>query len=383
MILASARLIRNHCSHMGTMPPSVATTSTLAMLRTVESRGFETRDLLAAAALARETVEDPDARLPGPVVMALWNALRERSGDPLLQLAAPTILPFGAYRVIDYMVDASDTVGAGMERFARFFGLIAEATRITIEAEGDERRLQLALADGGAVPPLYVDYVFAALVGRIRMKIRPELLVRRVELRHPAPPDPGPYSLRFRAPVLFDAAADRLCFDSAEWDAPLRNADAALAHLLDEHARMLAARLPDAPGGLQAAVRQALTATLPDTQAASVAHALHVSVRTLQRRLAADGTTFRDIADSLRRGLAEAYLGDPHVSIAEVAFLLGFSDQTSFNRAFRRWTGAAPGAWRRRPAGQVMGGGAPPGVAGRQTLSDPGAQNRTFKPSPA
>jgi hypothetical protein len=82
------------------MSPTIATTSTLAMLRTVESRGFETRDLLAAAALDRATVEDPDARLPAGAVVALWNALRERSGDPVLQLAAPTTLPFGAYRVI-------------------------------------------------------------------------------------------------------------------------------------------------------------------------------------------------------------------------------------------------------------------------------------------
>lgn len=86
---------------MSAMPHSVATTSTLAMLLTVESRGFETRDLLAAAALARDTVEDPDARIPGPTILALWNALRERSGDHALQLAAPTTLPFGAYRVID------------------------------------------------------------------------------------------------------------------------------------------------------------------------------------------------------------------------------------------------------------------------------------------
>lgn len=336
---------------MAAMPPTVATTSTLAMLRTVESRGFETRDLLAAATLTRATVEDPDARIPGPTVIALWNALRERTGDPALQLAAPTILPFGAYRVIDYLVGVSATVGAGVRRFAQFFGLIADAMSLTIEEEGDECRLRLALGDNRAVPPLYVDYVFAALVGRIRMGIRPQLRVLRVELRHAAPPDPAPYTARFQAPVRFDATADRLCFDRAEWDAPVERADAELARVLEEHARMLSARLPDTTGGFDAAVRKALTAALPeDAQVATVARALHVSVRTLQRRLVAAGTTFRDVSDAARRSLAEEYLADPCVSIAEVAFLLGFSDQTSFNRAFRRWTGASPGVWRRRVA---------------------------------
>ena len=339
---------------------SVATTSTLAMLRTVESRGFDTRGLLVAAGLTRETIEDPDARLPGPTVMALWNALRERCGDPALQLAAPTTLPWGAYRVIDYLVGASATVGEGMLRFAQYFKLIADAIRLTVEAEGDERRLELARVDGGLVPGLYVDYVFAALVGRIRMKPHPDLAVLRVELRHAAPAEPAPYTERFRAPVHFGATADRLCFSASEWDAPMEGADAALARVLEEHARMLAVRIPDAGDGFVATVQEALVAGLPEeAQAANVARALHVSVRTLQRKLVAAGTTFRDVSDVARRGLAESYLADPHVSITEVAFLLGFSDQTSFHRAFRRWTGASPGAWRRRTARRAPSGETP------------------------
>lgn len=331
------------------MPPTVATTSTLAMVRTVESRGFETADLLAAAGLARETVEDPDARIPGSTVLTLWNALRQRSGDPVLQLIAPTTLPWGAYRVIDYLVGASATVGEGVSCFARFFGLIADGVELCIEAQGNERHLRLASADGSAVPALYVDYVFAALVGRIRLNPRAALCIRRVELRQPAPPDPEGYTARFRAPVRFAAPADRLCFSTEEWDAPMDHADAALARLLEEHASLLASRRPESSTGFADEVRRALAAALPeDPQAASVARSLHVSVRTLQRRLLATGTTFRDVSDEFRRSLAEAYLADPRVSMTEVAFLLGFSDQTSFNRAFRRWTGAPPGVWRKR-----------------------------------
>ncbi len=334
------------------MPSTVATTSTLAMLRAAESRGFETGDLLAATGLARETIEDPDARIPGSSVLDLWNGLRSRTGDPALQLAAPTVLPFGAYRVIDYLVDASATVGEGIGRFARFFGLIADAMALAVESEGGERRLHLARPDGGAVPAVYVDYVFAALVGRIRMKIRPELRVRRLELRHERPPDPGRYETCFQAPVRFRASGDRLCFDLREWESPFERADAALARLLEEHARMLEARLPHASDDFVAEVRRAVTAVLPeDAQAAGVARCLNVSVRTMQRRLVAAGTTFREVSDGARRVLAEAYLSDRRVSIAEIAFLLGFSDQTAFNRAFRRWTGAAPGVWRRRAVG--------------------------------
>jgi AraC-like DNA-binding protein len=336
---------------MAKAPPSIAATSTLAMLRTAEARGIRTADLLETAGLTSESLEDPDARLPGPTVLAIWNALRERTADPALQLAAPTSLPFGAYRVIDYLVAASATVGEGMRRFARFFRLIADGVVLGIEQDADEYCLCLAMADGGPVPPVYVDYVFAALVSRIRMRIRGDLQVRRVELRQPEPPAAAPYFELFRAPVHFACVADRLCFSSEEWDAPTESADASLARLLEEHARILAQRVPHAASGFRAQVERTIASAVPEGgSAAAVARALHVSVRTLQRRLGEGGSTFRAVADTVRGQLAEAYLTDPRVSIAEVAFLLGFSDQSSFNRAFRRWTGEAPGSWRRRRA---------------------------------
>jgi AraC-like DNA-binding protein len=328
-------------------PPSIAATSTLAMVRTAAARGIPTVDLLEGAGLTRESLEDPDARIPGATVLAIWNALRERAGDEALQLAAPANLPFGAYRVIDYLVASSATVGEGVRRFTRFFGLIADGIALTIEQNRGEHCLRMEMADGRPVPPVYVDYVFAALVHRVRMRIRPGLQVCRVELRQPEPRAADPYRELFGASVHFGAAADRLCFGAGEWDAPTDTADAALARLLEEHAGILAERIPPEKPDFRAEVQRAIASTVPGGSAADVAHVLHVSVRTLQRRLVASGTTFREVADAVRDQLAEEYLRDPTVSIAEVAFLLGFSDQSSFNRAFRRWTGESPGRWRR------------------------------------
>jgi AraC-like DNA-binding protein len=329
--------------------PTIASTSTLAMVRAAETRGVDTADVLAGAGVTRDQLEDPDARLPAAQVLAVWNALRQRTGEPALQLTAPLTLPWGTYRVIDYLVGASATVGDGVIRFARFFGLIADAVELTIGCERDGRFLEIRMADGASVPPVYVDYVFAALVSRVRLRVRPELQLLRVELRRPSPDDTTPYSALFDAPVRFGAHADRLWFTDEEWRAPGASSDAALAQLLEEHARMLAQRSGPAEPGFRRDVQNAITATLATGATADdVARVLHVSVRTLQRRLSDSGTTFHEVSDAVRAKLAAEYLADPHVGIAEVAFLLGFSDQTSFNRAFRRWTGEAPGRWRKQ-----------------------------------
>lgn len=332
---------------MARNPPTIAVTSTLAMVRTAEARGVRTADVLRKAGISRELLETPDARVPAPAVMAIWEALRERTGDPTLQLFAPASLPFGAYRVIDYLVAASPTVGDGVRRFARYFGIISETVCLSIEDREGEHRLWLATTEGQPVPSVYVDYVFSALVTRIRMRIRPELQVRGVELRRTRPKDPAPYERVFRAPVRFGAAADCLCFRDEEWRAPTAMADEALARLLEDHARMIAPR-EEGPAGFRADVLKALTAALPDGgSAVAVARVLHVSVRTLQRKLLSERTTFREVLDAAKSQLAQAYLADPRVSVGEVAALLGFSDPSSFNRAFRRWTGQTPGRWRR------------------------------------
>lgn len=334
-----------------TPTPTIAVTSTLAMLRTAMSRGVEVTDLLDDAGLSWEALETPDARLPAPTVISLWNTLRQRTGDPTLQLVAPAILPFGAYRIIDYLVAASTTVGDGIDRFARFFSLIAETAVLEVTQHHGCRHVTLTRLDGGAVPPVYVDYVFAALVSRIRLRICPALDVHRVELRQPEPANREPYHAVFRAPVHFDAADDRLCITDVAWQEPTVNGDAALVALLEDHARILAQR-PSAPAtGFTEDVKLAITSTLAEgSTAEAVARQLNVSVRTLQRKLITSGTTFRDLSESVRGQLAEGYLNDPRVSVSEVAVLLGFSEQSAFNRAFRRWTGESPGRWRRRLA---------------------------------
>jgi AraC-like DNA-binding protein len=130
-------------------------------------------------------------------------------------------------------------------------------------------------------------------------------------------------------------------------DLPLPAADPTLRQVLESYARHLAAQLPEA-SSLAGRVRSVLHAALhggrPDL--ASVAKALHVSARTLQRRLSEEGTSHQRLLDEERERLAREYVGSSSLSLQEIAFMLGFSDQAAFHRAFVRWTGQTPGRLR-------------------------------------
>ncbi len=317
------------------------------MVLAAEATGLTVEDLLAEVGLERAQLTDSELRIPFDDVLVIWNALRTRTENPTLQLKAPGYLPVGAYEVIEYLIDASPTVGDAMQRFARFFRLIADHVTITIIPGDGEFAMGITLADGRVTPPVFVDYTFSALVTRIRARTRPELVVQRVEVRQPAPVDPSAYEVLFGAPVAFGSVSDRLCFSAKEWESPTKRGDEALLRLMEDHARILADRLPGPEVGIVADVRRVILEALPDFPSADqVARGLHVSTRTLQRRLADVGASFTDVAEAVRSELAKDYLAKGEARISEVAFLLGFSEQSSFNRAFRRWTGVTPGRWR-------------------------------------
>ncbi len=319
------------------------------MVLAADAAGSDVDDLLAEVGVGREDLIDSKKRLSLSDVLALWDRIRDRVGNPTLQLEAPSRLRVGAYKVIEYLIDASPTVGEAIGRFARFFSLIADYVRVFVETGDGESRVGLTMADGSPAPPIFVDYTFAALTTRMRVRTRPGMAVKRVEFRHPPPPDPSPYESLFLAPVFFDRSGDWLCFSDDEWTSATERGDEALAQLMEEHARILAERFVGAPQGIVSDVRHAILETLPQPPSAhEVARSLHLSTRTLQRRLAGAGASFSEVSDGVRSELAKEYLSDRDVRISEVAFLLGFSEQSSFNRAFRRWTGHPPRRWREK-----------------------------------
>jgi AraC-like DNA-binding protein len=161
----------------------------------------------------------------------------------------------------------------------------------------------------------------------------------------------GEYVRVFGTLPRFDAGRNAARFDAALLAHPVPNADTSLYPLLRRHAdELLRQRLEP---GIAAQVRTVLARALPQGggRLAAVAEALGMTARTLQRKLADAGTSYQEVLDALRFALAQQYLERPELSLVDIAFLLGYGEQSAFTHAFRDWAGSTPGAWRalRRP----------------------------------
>ena len=308
--------------------------------------------LLREAGIAPEQLSDPQARLPVAQTTRLWKLAVAATGDPAFGLRVAREVQPTTFHALGYALAASATLGEAFGRAARYCRIVTDAGELALEAVGEECHVLLRSVIGESAPAEEATDAFAALQARTaRALAGRSVLPLRVELRRSRPADTAPYERAFHAPVRFAAADNRLVFAATDFSRPLEGANPELARLNEGLAAQQLARLDAAD--LPARLRALMIERLPDGEptAAALAAALHLSLRSLQRKLAERGLRYEGLLDDTRRELAQAHLRDPRLSLNETAFLLGFSDASSFTRAFRRWTGLTPSAWREQITG--------------------------------
>jgi AraC-like DNA-binding protein len=316
-------------------------------------RGMSPVQLVEHFELEAYPLNDLDTRLPVGVVGRLWVELPELLNAPdfglELALALERMPPPFAGR----LVAASSTLGEGLARLQRFERVLhdVETTRL----EESEESVQIVFDTRGGVPlprhTIEFAWAFWVLLGRrvTGASVNPE----RVTFTHPKPRDSALHREVFGVEPEFGAADHRLVYSRADLALPCLAPDPALGELLEHWASGQLRRLPPrAP--FVAEVHRAVAREFAsgDISLSSVASRMGLGERTLQRRLREHGLRFADVLDQVRRAIALERLAGPDASLAETAFALGFSDQTSFHRAFVRWTGTSPGRYRQRLAGR-------------------------------
>lgn len=338
---------------MWTRAGTVLTVSSRALVAACDRLGVDTAALLKATRVDRRTLDDPDARLPGQLVSALWQKTYEMTRDPVLSLHAAEICPLGAYKVIDYMAHNARTVGEAFRYSARYFKLINTAVSLPIDDSGDPVVFEIVDESNpeGVTRP-YAEYCFAAFFLHIRAATGVRFPLRRLQFRHPRPPQTAEHERLFGCAIEFDAPRTRMLIGREAWQARTTGAQEGVLQVLAEHADLLLEKLPKGPD-LVERTRKAIGQRLRggDSTLEAVAAELAMSPRTLQRHLRELGYSFNALADEVRQQVADLYLRQPDIAIAEVAYLLGFSEQSAFNRAFRRWYGVTPKQYRTRAAG--------------------------------
>ena len=312
----------------------------------VQQLGVDPAVVLAEAGVAPGTLDDANGRIAYADFARLLAAAAARTGCPHFGLLAGGAWHLSHLGATGDLIRHAPTVGEGLEEFVVHQHLNSGGgVAFLVKREGFAH-LGYAIHAPVAVSttPIY-DGVLAAATNFIREIAGEAWCPSEVLLAHAAPADVAPYRRFFGTSVRFGAEFSALRFPAAFLERANAGADPRRLRLAREQVQA-AGRATI----VQEASRALRTLLLEGKGSGDdVAQALAIHRRTLNRRLHAEGTTFQKVLDTVRFAAAKEMLEDSRVAIPEIAAALAYSDYASFTRAFKRWTGNTPGAWRRRP----------------------------------
>ncbi len=329
---------------------AVAAITLRALLDASDRVGIDVPRVLERVGLTRETVDDADAWVPVDTLIKVWSLLLESTDDPDFGLHVGEQTPAGAYGALEFAAISSPTALAAVERVVRYYAMICAMSEMAVENDGEVVRLVLRplVATSPEIARHHAEHWFAMLALRARMFARDGLSALAVRFVHPAPEKTTEHARIFRAPVEFGQLHNEIAIPRSALDMPFRFANPQLLAVLEENGATNIAPRPD--DDIVETLRRAIGVAVRGGDAGldAVARSLAMGGRTLQRRLKERGVHYADLVDDVRSEAAQKYVAEEHRSLTEVAFLLGFSDPSAFSRAFKRWTGKTPQAFRRQ-----------------------------------
>lgn len=314
----------------------------LAIVRAMQIKGIDADAVMAEIGMDAALLEGGYSRYSQVQLTELWKQAVELSGDPTFGLTVAQQVRPATFHAVGYAMSCSATLHRAISRFAKYTRLISDSATATL-TESDGRILLDFHFDTGGDRPIYetVDTVLASVVAYLRWISNTSLQPVEVRIAHEAPASSEAFVAFFGCPVIYQAPQTCLIFDKEQLSVRILSSDEELASLLDSAAsRFLEQRMA---GRFAVRVRDLMIAQLPDEvpTKSRTASLLGMTERTLLRRLKEEGTTFAEVLRQLREELAFQYLRRG-MCLSEVAYLLGFSDNGTFSRAFKDWTGRRP-----------------------------------------
>lgn len=316
--------------------------------------GIDAAGLLSGVGLDPGGAWDPKVMIPDTAYYDLLERMAEQIDVTDLPVRVGRSMRCDEYGALGLAWKAARDVGSSFARIERYARLWTSVVRYEIRPDPrgilfilhrpGERRLGMRLSN---------EATLASSVSLVRQVCPVPFAPLEVLLRHPAPKSTASHEAWFECPVRFDAELDALLLSPGSLTQPNILGDEGISRYLISHLDAELSQITEAPpvvAQAKDAIAQALSEGAP--RMADIARGLGLSARSFHRRLSEHGMSFQTLTEETRRELAEGLLRDERHSLAEIAFLTGFSEQSSFTRAFKRWVGRTPASYRKARGGR-------------------------------
>ena len=334
------------------MPATIHTAFLRLILKSAASLRVDPVALCARIGLDAAAL-DAGARVPVEATHRLWAALVELSDDPTVGVRLAGCAQDSSAGALEYAARNCPTVGELLKTIAQYARLLNTGAEIAIDEGADRVEVRYRLLARHPVHPASIDFVLGYLMYRVRALSGRVLIPAAVDLPQARPADASAYHTLFGKRICWSQPGVRVRFTRAQWEISLQAPDPELARLMRGVVEQEMARLPsgdDICAQIKAEILRAHGGSTPSLD--DVTRSLGLSARTVQRRLKDAGTTFRALSRQVRMDRSADLVRAGTLSLAEVAFEVGFSDVSTFHRTFRKTFGMTPTRYRLEPPPQ-------------------------------
>ena len=334
--------------HMSSPEPISVSASVLAQLFLyLDSLRVDIDAFLRSLDIEPETVRSPDAYLPVETYLRIQDEAAEYVNDPYLGLHMGEFAQPGSWAILGYLMMNCKTLGEAFEKSGRYQRIIGNMIDARPEfGLGKVRVVYFTPPHAPQMSRHCFDSTFSSSVRLARTLSGLPLNPLEVTFIYPEPKSRAEYARIFNCPVRFEQKDNSMTLDLRMGSLPVRMANPALLEHFEQYARDFIAQL-ERNDATTRAVTKIILARLDDESLSieKVAGEMSVSVRTLQKRLEAEGVVFSDLLRDIRQRLAKKYLRENY-SVEQITYLLGFSEPSVFRKSFKKWLGVTPREYR-------------------------------------
>lgn len=315
-------------------------------LHSARERGLDLTIALANADIDPQLLNAPKARVSATSFARLWLEIADLLDDEFFGIDTHPMRR-GSFKLMCHALLDCNTLGQALQRMLSFLRLVLDDIHGELQVEGDQAFI--VVHDQGVLRRLFAYGTWFILVhGLSCWLVNQRIPLHRLSFRASRPEDQSDYRMRFCEDIEYDAPATQVSFDKKFLDMKIAQSPATVAAFLKESPGSLLVKYRN-DDSLSAQIRRYLRGSSPEKwpERDDLAVVFHMSNSTLQRRLQAEGTHYQNLRDDLRRDMAIDLLARGDMTVTQVAAATGFQETSAFHRAFKKWTGVSPGAYRR------------------------------------
>ena len=340
-------MLNNTAATTQEQPSTIASWANV-VCNAIDARGIDSVKLLTLAEIPPELLNNPEGRIPVAKMSRLWALAVEATDDEAFGLSIPNFVQPTTFHALGFSLMVSASLRDAWQRTQRYYQIVSDVLDIKIKEGSSESALCYVRIPGKEYAKEAIDAFIATMVRLSDDITANRATPTKILLERKKPAQSRQFEALFSCDVYFEAGCNEIYYKNEDLNQPLPTANLAIALKNDEVVQSYLSNLLNQSLSKQVTEKIITLMAIGEPSQELVAKEMSISSRQLQRKLKDESSSFRGLLENVRKDFAKNYLAQSQQSIIEIAYQLGFQDPSNFTRAFKRWFGVSPSAFRKQ-----------------------------------